>query len=84
MSTSWTPDETGMSDDEWDEDNEDDWDDAEEDAQDLIEQALQDCGQTGLPGHCAHAGTEHCSYRCPFYRALLGQREGDTHGDVTD
>ena len=45
--------------------DEDGWDE-EMTPSEEIEQALQDCGQTGIPGFCAHAGTEFCSFRCPF------------------
>ena len=46
---------------------EDAWDD-ELTASDEIERAMQDCGQTDIPGFCAHAGTEFCSFRCPLRR----------------
>lgn len=66
MSWSWSPDETGMTDeDEWYEDDEED--EADRDMQEL-EQAIQDCDQDD-EGWCSLAGTEHCDFRCRFRKS---------------
>jgi hypothetical protein len=62
----------------YDEDDEDEpeerWGEDAMTASDEIEQALRDCGDTGA-GWCAHAGTEHCMFRCP----LNNEWKADSH-----
>ena len=44
--------------------------DDELDPDEEIECAVDACGQTDVPGFCWHAGTEYCSFHCPFSASL--------------
>lgn len=37
------------------------------DTRDELEDALAECGLDPETGHCGHAGTEHCAFRCIFH-----------------
>ena len=58
---------------------EEDRDPAEE-----IERAMSLCGQTDIPGFCAHAGTEHCAFRCLFRAARARVASARRQHDPSD
>ena len=47
-------------------------DDKDEQEWDELELYIEDCGKVPLDSMCSLAGTEYCSFRCPFSDDLLG------------